>query len=959
MTLTDLGFRDASGPAGLTGGQASADDAGPLTFLFTDIEGSTRRWELHTQAMQGALERHDALLNAAISGHGGKVFKTVGDAFYAVFVDPAAAVEASLAAQRGLHAEVWGEAGPLLVRIALHMGVPSARDGDYFGPPLNRVARLLSAGHGGQILLSAAVAEVTGNRLPADAALRDMGERRLKDLAKPEHVYQLVVPDLPAEFPPLNTLDARPNNLPAQPTSMVGRDREVEASRVLLRSAEVRLMTLTGPGGIGKTRLGLQVAADLADDFQDGVYYVPLADISDSDGVAPTIARALSIREVDDRSLVERLKEHLRHKQLLLLLDNFERVLGAASLMAALLAAAPHLKLLITSQARLHIRGEREISVQPLELPNLNRLPPLDELAHFPAVALFVERAESVKRDFQLTADNAAAVAEICHRLDGSPLAIELAAARLKVLSPTAMLARLGQRLPLLTGGHRDLPERHQTLRAAIAWSHGLLEEEEQVLFRRLAAFRGGCSFETAEEVCAVASDVGIDVLNALGSLVDKSLLRQEEDVEDSSRFKMLESIREFASEELKRSGEALEVQRKHAAAFLTLAEQAEPELAGPQRATWLNRLELEHDNLRGALQWSTEAGEGDERLRLGGAMWTFWSVRGHWSEGREWLERALAADAASGGDPCSAARAKALGAAGNLARMQGDQAAALELQEEGLRIWRLVGDKAGCAQALASLGFMAYRQDEFAKAKAYFEESLTIRRAMGDRSGVASVLTNLGLAAYGSGEYDAAHKHYEESLAIRRAMGDRTNIAPTLNSLGEVARILGDLDRAEKLYQESLVLCREAGSKNGIAVLLQNLGHVMKFRGDLDRARQYYEESMVLARELGSKQTMAGCLSGLGTVAAAMGLPERAARLFGAATKLLSTIGTNLTAADRAEFERSMTVAREQAGDDAFEIAWADGRATPLSEAISYALEAPVPPTTPVPAVLQELHPV
>ncbi|MBI3977330.1 MAG: adenylate/guanylate cyclase domain-containing protein, partial [Chloroflexi bacterium] len=475
---------------------------GTVTFLFTDVEGSTRRWERYPDAMGAALARHDALLRQAMEAHGGFVFKSVGDAFCVAFASAPVALEAALASQQVLHAESWGEVGPISVRMALHTGAAMERDGDYFGPPLNRVARLLAIGHGGQVLLSLPTAELVREALPARASLRDLGEHRLKDLQRPEQVFQLVVPGLPADFPPLRTLDSRPNNLPAQATQFIGRRREVEAVRQRLLRHDVRVLTLTGPGGIGKTRLGLQVAAELLDEFVSGVFFVPLAALRDPDLVAPTIAQALGVKEGDTRPVVESLKDYLRDRSLLLVLDNFEQVVSAAAVVAELVAACPRLKVLMTSRAVLHLSWEREFPVPPLQLPDRQRLPSVERLSQYEAIRLFVERAQDVKPDFGVSAQNASTVVEICCRLDGLPLAIELAAARSKILSPQAMLARLESRLKLLATGARDRPARQQTLRDAIAWSYDLLDAGEQRLFDRLAIFVGGCTVEAAEMVC-------------------------------------------------------------------------------------------------------------------------------------------------------------------------------------------------------------------------------------------------------------------------------------------------------------------------------------------------------------------------------------------------------------------------------------------------------------------------
>src|SRR5918995_1701993 len=557
---------------------------GTVTFLFTDVEGSTKLWERHTETMRTALARHDEILRRSIEVHGGHVFKTVGDAF--------CALESALAAQRAFLSDPWHtEIVALRARMALHTGTAEERGGDYFGPAVNRVARLLSAGHGGQVLLSSSTQELVRDHLPPKTHLRDLGERRLKDLSRPERIFQLTAPDLPSEFPPLRTLETHTNNLPLQATPLIGREREVEAVCELLRSSETRLLTLLGPGGTGKTRVGLQVAAELVDDFEDGVFFVPIASITDPTLVAPTIARVLGLSEGGARRAEELLEGYLRDRQALLLLDNLEQVLEAAPVVDRLLSTAAGLKILATSRTPLGLYGEYEFPIPPLSLPDPESLPPLEDLTEYEAVRLFVERARAVRPDFSLVEDNAPAVVEICQRLDGLPLAIELAAARIKLLPPQVLLDRLGNRLKILTGGARNLPERQRTLRNAIEWSYGLLDEGEKMLFGRFGVFSSGATLEAMEAVCEAEGDLPTDVFEGASSLLDKSLLRQEEEVGGEPRFVMLETIHEFADEKLEGSGDAEAVRRAHAEYFLALAEEAEPMLWGAEDAAWLDWL--------------------------------------------------------------------------------------------------------------------------------------------------------------------------------------------------------------------------------------------------------------------------------------------------------------------------------------------------------------------------------
>src|SRR5215216_6214663 len=493
---------------------------GTLTFLFTDIEGSTKLWEDNAPAMQAALARHDELIRRAIEERGGYVFKTVGDAFCAAFPTAPDALEAALETQRRLLSSDWEQSEPFRVRMALHMGAAEERDGDYFGPPFNRVARLLSAAHGGQVLLSLPTHEMVRDQLPAGTSLAVLGEHRLKDLFRPERVFQLVSPDLPSEFPPLRTLEAYRNNLPLQPTPLVGREKEVSEVCHLLGGEATRLLTLTGPGGIGKTRLALQAAADLLDDFPDGTFFAQLATLSEAGLLLPAVAETLGVRESGEQLLDESLKDYLKERRLLLVLDNFEQVLGAAPTVTELLAAAPGLKVLATSRAPLGLYGEHEYAVPPLSVPDVRHLPDFKTLSQYEAVRLFIERAKAAKADFEVTDESAPAVAEICVRLDGLPLAIELAAARIKMLPPKAMLQRLSSRLKLLTGGARDLPVRQRTLRGAIEWSHTLLGDGEKTLFARMAVFSGGRTLEAVEAICDAEGDLPVDAFEGGSSLV-------------------------------------------------------------------------------------------------------------------------------------------------------------------------------------------------------------------------------------------------------------------------------------------------------------------------------------------------------------------------------------------------------------------------------------------------------
>jgi predicted ATPase/class 3 adenylate cyclase/Tfp pilus assembly protein PilF len=906
---------------------------GTVTFLFTDIEGSTKLWERGPEAMSEALPRHDKILRESIEIHGGHVFKTMGDAFCAAFSTAKDALEAALKSQRRLVSSKWGQTGPLRVRMALHTGAAEERDGDYFGPPLNRVARLLSAAYGGQVLLSQTTQELVHDQLPADAELQDLGEHRLKDLGRPEHVFQLATSDLTPVFPPLRTLDVHPNNLPLQPTPLVGREREVEEVALRVRSEEVRLLTLTGPGGTGKTRLGLQVAADLLEEFSDGVFFVALATITEPELVASTIARALGVKESAHQSLMESLKNYLRDKHLLLVLDNFEQVLEGAPLVGELVGACPRLKVLATSRIPLRLYGEHEHPVPPLSLPDSRVTPPLEVLTQYEAVKLFVERARAVKADFEVTNENALAVAEICARLDGLPLAIELAVARVKVLTPQKMLDRLGDRLKFLTKGARDLPERQRTLRATMEWSHALLEEDEKALFARLSVFAGGRSLEAMEAVCDPEGGVHVDVLDGVESLVDKSLLREEEGTGGEPRFVMLETVHEYAREKLEESGEAEELRRRHAQYFFSLVEGETGTFKGGGRPEWFQLLEDEQDNFRAALSWSLESDEVEFGLRLAAALQPFWARRGHYGEGRRWLEEVLAKD----GPASAVARAKAQNAIGWLAQWQGDVERASNAAEEGLLLCKRAGIEDSVTNHLRLLGGFTteMRADDYERANELFQESLELSRRAGDEWTTAASLLHLGNVEDEQGNHERAVELYEEGISLCRKSSYTVLLADILVNLGYTRLLQGDYERATALSEEAIALYREQGYRYArIEFPVDNLGWAALLRGDEEKARVLYQESLMLCRELGDKLVAAESLQGLACVAGKRGELERSARLFGAADALFRARNISHLPAELKLRAPYLEAALEQN-----RAAWEEGSKLTFEEAVEYAL--------------------
>jgi len=597
---------------------------GTVTLLFTDIEGSTRLLQRAGDAYAGLLEQHRTLLRDAFTGHRGAVVDSEGDAFFVAFSSAKDAVNAAARAQGALHEHEWPGGEEVRVRIGLHTGEPRVVEGRYVGLDVHHAARVMAVAHGGQVLLS----EATRALLDDGTRLRDLGEHRLKDLSRPQRLYQLELDGLPSEFPPLQTLDNRPTNLPVQPNAFIGRERELAEAELLLLRDDLRLLTLTGTGGSGKTRLALQLAADVVEHFPDGVFFVSLAPVRDWELVPPTIARTLGLREQPGETYAETLTGYLRDKRMLLVLDNFEQVLVAAPAIAGLSATAPELRVLATSRTPLRLSGERTYSVPPLRLPE--------------SVSLFADRAHAATAEFEIADENAEAVAEICRRLDGLPLAIELAAPRVRTLPPQALLNRLDQRLKLLTGGAQDLDERQRTLRATIEWSYDLLLGEEKTLFARLACFVGGCRIDAADAICDPDGSLGVDVLNGLGSLVEKSLLRQRPDPDGEPRFWMLETIREYALELLEASGEADVLRELHASWYAGAAEQLDAELRTGDPAEVFEHVDADYANLRAALEFGRDRGDGELMLRLATALWGFWITRGYVSGGMRALERAL-----------------------------------------------------------------------------------------------------------------------------------------------------------------------------------------------------------------------------------------------------------------------------------------------------------------------------
>jgi predicted ATPase len=814
--------------------------------------------------------------------------------------------------------------------------VAEERDGDYFGPTLNRAARLLAAAHGGQTLLFRTTYELLQEALPAGVTLRDLGQHRLRDLARPEQIFQLAAPGLAAEFPSLKSLDTLPNNLPVQLTSFIGREREISEVRGLLATA--RLLTLTGVGGAGKTRLALQVAADLLDEFADGVWLAEFAGLADPALVPQTVAASLGLREQWEQAILPILTDFLRSRHVLLVMDNCEHVVAeCAQLADHLLRASPDLRILATSQTTLGVPGEVAYSVPPLALPGPPPAPTPEQLTQFEAVRLFVERARLSKPGFAVTVDNAAAVAQVVHRLDGIPLAIELAAARVKVMSVQQISERLEDRFQLLTAGGRTVAPRHQTLKAAMDWSYELLAEPERTLLRRLSVFAGGWTLEAAETICAGGDVEGDQVLDLLAGLADRSLALVEETPGGATRYRLLGTVRQYGRNRLRESGEEERTRTRHRDWFLLLAEEAERHLQGPEAPAWLDRLETEHDNLRVALEWcKTAEADAEYWLRLAGALWRFWDMRGYWTEGRMWLDGAIAQTARMS----TPSRVKVIIGAAYLASYQGDYARAVALSEESLALSQRLGDTRGRISCLNIQGMEACRLEKYDRAAELGKESFVLSQEVGDWWGASEARIVLAIVARAQGDFERASALLEEIVLQVRQIGDKFRLAVALNYLGLVKRELGDYARAKALLEETLALAQDLRDKWATAFAQSNLGIVAWYQKDYPRAAELFAASLRLRVDVGEKRGIVTSLVGLGAVAAAQGRAERAAMLFSTAEALREVINVPLPPFIRSNYEQYVTATRTGLGERRFTEAWAKGRTMTLDEAIAYALE-------------------
>ncbi|MGW5237713.1 adenylate/guanylate cyclase domain-containing protein [Monashia sp. NPDC004114] len=804
--------------------------SGTVTFLFTDIEGSTRLTQQLGAAWPPLLERHREIARASWAEHAGIEISTEGDSFFVVFRSPRDAVAAAVQAQHGLADEQWPDGGEIRVRMGLHTGEGQLSGGSYVGIDVHRAARIAGAGHGGQVLASATTVSLLdgSGSWPAGVAAVDLGEHRLKDLSLPERIFGLAISGLRTDFPPLKTLNAVVNNLPSQLTTFLGRGEELAQVQQLL--ARTRLLTLLGPGGTGKTRLALQAAAAVAHRYPDGVHLVPLAAVTEAALVLPTLTQALGLAQPGADSS-NRLADYLATRRVLLVLDNFEQVVDAGPAVADLLAAAPHVSVLVTSRIALQVYGEREFHVPPLDLPDPRHLPSLDVLVGYDAVALFVERAQGVRPEFELTPGNAAAVAEICARLDGLPLAIELAAARIRLLSPDAIRQKLGDRLTFLSGGALDLPERQRTLRGAIAWSFDLLDEDDRRFFARFAVFAGGAELAAVEKVVC-DPDMPGGALDGVESMLDKSLIRFQADGSDEPRYGMLETIREFAYQRLVERGEGDLVGERHANWVASLVEQMARTVHGPERRAVLDRFEVEHDNIRAALGWVLATGRSALASRVFAGTWRYWQARGFLAEARRYAERVMALPVDTQAHENRRAAAEA---AAGIAYWQGDNAASLVWYTEALELARETGDDAVIANALYNLTFpVGQTAGGLPQAVEASEEAIALYRRVGDHDGVGRALWGLATTYYFNGRVDEGLVRAREALAVLDGSGDLFMTAWSQYMVGVMTR---DRPAAQRHLVAAHRLFAQADDTSGHALVLDALGTLAWREGDVARA--------------------------------------------------------------------------------------------------------------------------
>lgn len=909
--------------------------SGTVTFLFTDIEGSTKLAQAHPDDWGALQTRHHAILQSAMDAYNGYVFQIIGDAFCVAFHTANDGLYAAIETQRKLQSEDWGM-DPIQVRIGIHTGSAELQEiGDYRGYlTLSHVQRLMSAGHGGQILISQATQDLVRDDMAKGITLQDMGLHRLKDLAQPERIFQVNVPELPSEFPVLKTLNAQLNNLPVQLTPFVGRNREITAVLGLLRNADVHLVTLTGPGGTGKTRLSLQVGANLLDEYEHGVWFVELASITNPNLFLPTVASTLKVKEAAGKSISDVINEYLANKQLLLILDNFEQIVSAAPDISGLLTAAPNIKVLVSSREVLRLRGEHGYSVPPLGLPESKRKQTAAVLAQYEAIALFTQHARAVNPSFGLNDDNANIIAEICMKLDGLPLAIELAAARSRLLKPAVMLEKLKNKLDTLTGGARDLPRRQQTIRGAIDWSYDLLEEAERNLFARLGIFVGGWTLESAEAVCGS----GLDALSGIESLLDKSLIRQYEGVSGETRFIMLETIREYAHEKLSQNGELESIQQAHADFMGQFLQKVKDAQGKPEEGEWFAKVDDDLDNVRSVVEWALARQKPTYVFALNGT-YQYWFQRSKMQEPLSWLEQALEMNGGTARE-----RASTFSNMGGFSHELGIDEQARKYHESSLALFRELDDANGISGALNNLANIAKNLDkDYEKAQKLYEESLSIRLDRNSWS-ASMILNNLGSLARIRGEYATALKYYTQSLEICVNLGADTGIGYANYFLGLLALMQRKLDDALTHFENA----HKANWLKSNPLVLRWVrcyeGYVQILQGNVHDARRILNDSIEAAFEhyLVSPNLSAAWIffDGKARLELIDGHFERAAQFFGMAWVQREVGDFFLTEFERPEYEARIAEVRAGMDDAAFEAAFQKGQSMSIKNALQLALE-------------------
>ncbi len=915
---------------------------GTVTFLFTDIEGSTKLARENPETWEVLRSRHDRILREAIESNNGYVFQIIGDAFCAAFQTAGETLSAVIKSQTDLNRENWGSA-PIKVRMGIHTGKAEIQaNGEYHGYlTLSQVQRLMSAGHGGQVLVSHATQELIRDEMPEAVTLLDMGERHLKDMIRPEHIYQLVIANLPSDFPPIKTLDMRRHNLPAQMTSFIGRENELAEIKQVLN--EHRLVTLTGSGGAGKTRLGLQVGAECLNQFSDGVWLAELAPVTEPNQIPQTLFSVFSLREDSHRSALEVLIDYLRAKTMLLVLDNCEHLIEAcAQISEALLHACPKLKILASSREALGIAGEVAYRVPSLDTPDPANLPALDELEKVDSIRLFIERASTAKPGFVLTTDNASSLAQICSRLDGIPLAIELAASRIKVLTPEQIASRLDDRFRLLTGGSRTALPRQQTLRAMIDWSYSLLSEQEKILFRRLAVFVGGWTLEAAEAVCSEERG-GFNVLDLLTNLVDKSLISTEESAGEI-RYHRLETIRQYSREKFFETDEVEGLRDRHLDFFVHFAELVDENLKGRDQIIWQSRMAEEQDNLRAALEWGLSRNP-ESALRIAGAANLFWTAGGYSADGFRWTQKALEqvdkTPASGNTEQRLVARAKALRGLTRLYLSLGENANAKRVAEESVALYRQSQDRRGLAFALVILAYPLEFLSERVQAEAALQESYSIAHAEED---VYVICRSLNMWARVildlHNDFDLSQRYVEESLRLARAAGLRSQEAQACEILATIAIYRGDNNEARIRFEESMGIYEELGATFNVILEKSHLAHLERRQGNFARALEYYRDTIVAFRDIAQFGAVSHQLECFGFIALEKNQDEHALQLFAAANVLRKKRGTPMTPDEQLYFEEQLTSLRENMGEIQFDSAWSKGYTMTMEQAIALALE-------------------